>query len=484
MKGEVDGGSSTASKRKRPFLDQCEGSSQVNSRPDLNIEYDSSGLFSQPKVRYRRTTRADKLAMGDFANVGFGGGTNVSQFSDSKGADILARSEVPNFVLEDVTNVIPLSELKEQLYPLSGKMPSVRVSSGGQHDENYYTHDNLAFNRAQQDELYINQRLGGGPQHLKCLGIKHDKSEIMSYIERSRVRAEVVLSTIGAASDVIHGAQTLAKTVGGPKRGCDMSGDNLCMSSSVGPVGNEKKLSYRGVKKIMRDLSHQFTAVHAPEVNLEEEVVDLKDVKPESMSVYDHCQPLRRSKRFRLLSELMNAGPGNVRVKSSVNDASTSDKAQPSNEITDPLQLGSVENHDVINPYYDSDNDEDRTEGASAYDIKFGKIIYTFDCRKHCFAVNLQPQEIQNLALVEIERIIRKNGRSLSEWTSMPQPQVTTFDSMNNPLIAEQLNFNREEQFNEYQRLWSLMTEEQESVFAAITSAIDSGEGIVIFNTL
>ncbi|KAK7244370.1 hypothetical protein RIF29_39191 [Crotalaria pallida] len=119
------------------------------------------------------------------------------------------------------------------------------------------------------------------------------------------------------------------------------------------------------------------------------------------------------------------------------------------------------------------------SDGSNAQPVDEIKVYY--DCRYisaceaawRIFAI-LQPQHIQNLGLVEIEKILRRSGRSLSEWSSMPQPQGSTLDIMNNPLIAEQLNFCREEQLNEYQTLRSSMTDEQYNVFNEIILSIDS----------
>ncbi|KAK7260437.1 hypothetical protein RIF29_26474 [Crotalaria pallida] len=92
-------------------------------------------------------------------------------------------------------------------------------------------------------------------------------------------------------------------------------------------------------------------------------------------------------------------------------------------------------------------------------------------------SVQLQPHEIQNLGLREIERILRTSGRSLADFASMPQPEREGTTRLTNSLIAEQLNFNHEQQDSEFRMLEASMTDEQKLVFESIMSAIMSGRG-------
>ncbi|KAK7244151.1 hypothetical protein RIF29_38969 [Crotalaria pallida] len=95
------------------------------------------------------------------------------------------------------------------------------------------------------------------------------------------------------------------------------------------------------------------------------------------------------------------------------------------------------------------------------------------------YEVQLQSSEIQNLGLIEIERILRRCGRSFREFTSMPQPQSEQFMNNTNSLIVEQLNFNNVKQDDEFRMLESSMTEEQKVVFDGIMSSVASGQGII-----
>ncbi|KAK7290034.1 hypothetical protein RIF29_04155 [Crotalaria pallida] len=207
MRGEVGGVSSGTSKRKRHKLDEGDGKNQNNS---------------QRKIRYRRTSRADKLEISELPNIVLEDVTNVIPLSDCQGtnsqpkvryrrtsrADKLEISELPNIVLEDVTNLIPLSYCQGELNHYSRTLQSITDARSIQNDENSLSPDTTACNRS------------------------------------------------------------LVK----------------------GPLGNEKKLTYKSVNKIIRDLSNQFSVTEGCVANCKVDVVDGKWVMAETNSRFDDSQ--------------------------------------------------------------------------------------------------------------------------------------------------------------------------------------------------
>ncbi|KAK7256350.1 hypothetical protein RIF29_29792 [Crotalaria pallida] len=366
MRGEVGGVRSGTSKRKRPKLEECEGS------------------FSQAKVRYKRPTRADNISM----------------------------SPVPNIVLEDVTNMIQASDCQGQQYITGVDLQSIRDARFMQSDEKKLTDDTSSNNSILVNESPI-ELPSNSVQHSEVLDAANPNSVVLSYIEMSRYRAEKMSN-------------------------CDMSDNIECRDPMVGVLGHDKKLTFKSVNSIVCDLSQQFSNVEGNElvilfvighgkfilylmdgnvgcdINCKVAAGDETRSQRDRKSRFDAGQPLRRSKRFKLLSSLSLSEPD-------------------WKENIDP------DNIDVC------DKDDDKL----------------------------------NYSGTEIERILRRSGRSLSDWISMPQPQGSTLDMINNPLIAEQLNFNREEQFNEYQRLRSSMIEEQFTVFNEIMVSISSGSVVI-----
>lgn len=63
----------------------------------------------------------------------------------------------------------------------------------------------------------------------------------------------------------------------------------------------------------------------------------------------------------------------------------------------------------------------------------------------------------------------------------MPQPDFDLCSSMNNTLIAEQLDFNKAQLVEEFRRLQSTMTIEQKKIFDMIISAVNEKKGYSYF---
>ena len=59
--------------------------------------------------------------------------------------------------------------------------------------------------------------------------------------------------------------------------------------------------------------------------------------------------------------------------------------------------------------------------------------------------LNMINDEIKNEALAKIENILQSNCRSLKDYLPMPTPFKGSFNHLEDRLIAEELNFNREE---------------------------------------
>lgn len=73
----------------------------------------------------------------------------------------------------------------------------------------------------------------------------------------------------------------------------------------------------------------------------------------------------------------------------------------------------------------------------------------------------LSAKELQNLVLVEIKKLLQCNNRSLRDFPSMTQPYMTLLDNTENPLIHDELNYDRVALAVEHERLVSSMTDEQ-----------------------
>ncbi|KAK7290365.1 hypothetical protein RIF29_04729 [Crotalaria pallida] len=91
-----------------------------------------------------------------------------------------------------------------------------------------------------------------------------------------------------------------------------------------------------------------------------------------------------------------------------------------------------------------------------------------------CTALVLTIEQIQTRCLLEIDKHLRKSGKSLNDYPNMPIPDCDPSTVMCNTLIAEQLDFNRQALAEEFETLQQSMTDEQKNAFQQIFQAIET----------
>ena len=91
----------------------------------------------------------------------------------------------------------------------------------------------------------------------------------------------------------------------------------------------------------------------------------------------------------------------------------------------------------------------------------------------------LSDEEKKEAALIEIEKILKSNGTSLANWTSMPQPLRDIINE--NVLIMDELSYNREELKADHDRDFPKLTDEQRKIYDEITDAVFTKKGGVFF---
>ncbi|XP_056855869.1 uncharacterized protein LOC108836073 [Raphanus sativus] len=92
----------------------------------------------------------------------------------------------------------------------------------------------------------------------------------------------------------------------------------------------------------------------------------------------------------------------------------------------------------------------------------------------------LTDAEKKEGALLEIEKILKSNGSSLSNWNKMPKPFCDADDSQN-VLILDELNYNREDLREEHDRDIVKMTDEQRKIYEEIMEAVIEKKGGIFF---
>ncbi|KAL3651503.1 hypothetical protein CASFOL_004505 [Castilleja foliolosa] len=95
--------------------------------------------------------------------------------------------------------------------------------------------------------------------------------------------------------------------------------------------------------------------------------------------------------------------------------------------------------------------------------------------------LRLSDSELQNCTLVEIEKLLKEQGKSLLDYESMPFPEHDGAVVGHSRLISDELNYDRKALSLEHDRLFSNMTTEQKAVYSNIISAVNSDKGGVFF---
>jgi hypothetical protein len=73
-------------------------------------------------------------------------------------------------------------------------------------------------------------------------------------------------------------------------------------------------------------------------------------------------------------------------------------------------------------------------------------------------ALELSEEEIDNLTLLEIEKYLQANRKSLENFPTMPFPSGYITDTLGNRLIYDEKNYNVHEQHNEFTTLFASLT--------------------------
>ncbi|XP_035843842.1 uncharacterized protein LOC118490361 [Helianthus annuus] len=75
--------------------------------------------------------------------------------------------------------------------------------------------------------------------------------------------------------------------------------------------------------------------------------------------------------------------------------------------------------------------------------------------------VHFDDEEIKNFTLCEIEKILNHNNSTLRNWSTMPYPDFDSTDYLDNRLILEKLDYDKNKQKKEFDTLFSSLTDEQ-----------------------
>lgn len=83
---------------------------------------------------------------------------------------------------------------------------------------------------------------------------------------------------------------------------------------------------------------------------------------------------------------------------------------------------------------------------------------------------------LKNMCLLDIEKLLQQNGCSLADF-SMPFPTVSEGFGFQNKLIADELNYDREEMTRRHGELHKNLNEDQKKAYDRIRDSVISGRG-------
>ncbi|GJS84949.1 putative diphthine methyl ester synthase [Tanacetum coccineum] len=92
------------------------------------------------------------------------------------------------------------------------------------------------------------------------------------------------------------------------------------------------------------------------------------------------------------------------------------------------------------------------------------------------YHLEMREHHIKNLILKDIDAILRSNGSSLQNISSMPLPDLEFLQNYTNTFIHDELCYNRDELKMEHANLFASLTQEQQSVYGKVISAVEKNE--------
>ncbi|XP_045831092.1 uncharacterized protein LOC123922418 [Trifolium pratense] len=95
--------------------------------------------------------------------------------------------------------------------------------------------------------------------------------------------------------------------------------------------------------------------------------------------------------------------------------------------------------------------------------------------------LQISDDDLKNLCLIEIAKLLTENGRTLNDYPSMPTPVVEDVNTFHNKLIADELNYDKVQLAALHESLVQKLTEEQHGVYQQIMTSVLSGHGQFFF---
>ncbi|XP_012841939.1 PREDICTED: uncharacterized protein LOC105962187 [Erythranthe guttata] len=108
-------------------------------------------------------------------------------------------------------------------------------------------------------------------------------------------------------------------------------------------------------------------------------------------------------------------------------------------------------------------------------------ITYKHQKRHNNPDLTLSDDSLKNYALIEIEKILQSNGKSLRNFDSMPMPLDSSMDDTENRLVLDEFDYDVFAMAEELKQYLSSITDEQRRVYDAIMDAVSKNCGGMYF---
>ena len=84
--------------------------------------------------------------------------------------------------------------------------------------------------------------------------------------------------------------------------------------------------------------------------------------------------------------------------------------------------------------------------------------------REFNFAGLLLPDpQLQEYTLIEIERLLKENDKSLADFAGMPKPNPNVLKEISNTVLRQELSYDTEKEAAEHDKLFSTMNEDKKT---------------------
>ena len=78
----------------------------------------------------------------------------------------------------------------------------------------------------------------------------------------------------------------------------------------------------------------------------------------------------------------------------------------------------------------------------------------------------LEDAQLQQYTLIEIERLLKENDKSLTDFRGMPKPDTSVLQEISNTVLREELNYDTAKEAGEHEKIFTTMNDDQRSIYS------------------